>query len=317
MNGKILITGAAGFIGRAVSERLLAMGEDLVLVDSLNNYYAPQLKRDRLNSLMTGGKVKFFYADITNQDYLNRLFSENDIKTVIHLAAQPGVTASMVDPARTYKTNVVGTAAVLDACQKYGVERIFYASSSSVYGAGTSSVKEHDQTFPSSNYALSKLTNEQQADMHHQSYGGTMVGMRFFTAYGPWGRPDMAYWLFTKAIMEDKPVLLRGIMTRRDFTYVDDLVDMVVGILDKAVPGTHEIYNLGSGRSISVESMIMTIGEILGKKPEIIEIDLPVYESSITRSSVDKLQSRIGYCKTTSMAEGLKNFVEWYKDYHK
>lgn len=317
---KILITGAAGFIGRALAKRLLEQGEDLVLVDSLNNYYSPQLKRDRINTLMVGSKVKFFYADITNTDYLNRLFKENDINTVVHLAAQPGITTSVVNPGKTFKNNVEGTANVLDACARHGIKRIFLASSSSVYGSDMFNTinAETDSPAPQNNYAISKLTNEMQAKLHHTTYGGTMASMRFFTTYGPWGRPDMACWLFTEAMLNNRPIIIRGEQTRRDFVYIDDLVTMITSIMEHTPPDRLLTYNLGSGRSYRVVDMVNCIGSCLGIPPNFSFLELPDYEMTQTCADMIRYHNKIAALPNFKpLAEGVEEFVKWYKEYNK
>jgi UDP-glucuronate 4-epimerase len=330
-----LVTGAAGFIGFHLSKRLLDEGYRVFGVDNLNNYYDPQLKLDRLEVLKTYPAFSLYRTDLSHANDLEAIFRENTIEVVMNLAAQAGVRYSLTNPRAYVDSNLVGFVNILECCRHHGVKHLVFASSSSVYGANTNmpfSV-HHNVDHPVSLYAASKKSNELMAHTYSHLFGMACTGLRFFTVYGPWGRPDMALFLFTKAILDGKPidVFNHGKM-KRDFTYIDDIVEGVVRVMqnspdpnpswssDSPDPGTsyakYKIYNIGNNQPVELLDFISAIESALGKKALKNFMDLQPGDVPATYADVDDLIRDVGFKPETSIAAGIGKFVEWYKGYY-
>jgi UDP-glucuronate 4-epimerase len=330
----ILVTGAAGFIGMHVARRLLALGRAVVGVDNLSPYYDPALKRARLAQL--GGAFRFLELDLADRAAAAKLFAEHRFPEVVHLAAQPGVRYSLIDPQAYVDSNLVGFANVLEGCRHASCRHLLYASSSSVYGANTRipfTTKDHVD-HPLSLYGATKKANELMAHAYAHLFAIPMTGLRFFTVYGPWGRPDMAPWLFTAAILEGKPIrLFNQGNTRRDFTYVDDVVEAVVRLIerppagDPAWSGDHpdpassrapwRVYNIGNHTPVATTEFVRLIEEAVGR-PAIREL-VPAQPGDMveTCAEVSDLQAAVGFAPDTPIAVGIRRFVDWFRDYHR
>jgi UDP-glucuronate 4-epimerase len=331
----ILVTGAAGFIGSHVARRLLARGDRVVGLDNLNDYYNVQLKHDRLSRLEPEAGFSFQKLDLADAAGMARLFAAGRFDVVIHLAAQAGVRYSLSNPLAYVNSNLVGFTNVLEGCRHAGVKHLVYASSSSVYGANTKMpFSVHDNVdHPVSLYAATKKANELMAHTYSHLYGLPTTGLRFFTVYGPWGRPDMAMYLFSKAILEGRPidVFNHGKM-RRDFTYIDDIVEGVIRVADhlpapdpawsgdRPDPGTsnarYKVYNIGNNRPVELLHVIETLEKTLGKTA--IKNMLPLQPGDVpeTYADVDDLVRDVGFRPATSIEEGIAKFVAWYRSYH-
>lgn len=326
---KILVTGVAGFIGFHLTARLLSDGHAVVGLDSLNDYYDVRLKQARLGQLGIGepsdgvveqskryGAFRFVKGDLADRELLPRLFSEEQFDAVVNLAAQAGVRYSLENPFAYVESNLVGFVNLLECCRHYPVKHLVYASSSSVYGGNTKvPFSEEDRVDnPVSLYAATKKSNELMASCYAHLYGIPSTGLRFFTVYGPWGRPDMAPMLFTKAILEGEPIKVfnEGNLSR-DFTYIDDIVEGVVRVLQKPPQEPrHEIYNIGGGHPVQLMDFIHTLEEHLGRKA-VLEL-LPMQPGDVYTTYADssKLESAINYKPTTTLQDGLARFVAWY-----
>jgi len=313
---KVLITGGAGFIGSHVAKRLLGRGDEVILVDNLCDYYDVNLKKDRLKNLEHDNMI-FYDVDITNYDDMDNIFKNHNVDKVCHLAAQAGVRYSLTHPFVYENTNGLGTLNMLELCRHNDVKDFVYASSSSVYGGNEKmpfSEKDNVDT-PISLYAATKKYNELQANVYHKLYGLNTTGLRFFTVYGPWGRPDMALFLFTDAIKKGEAIkVFNNGKMRRDFTYVEDIVSGVVASLDKAYPC--EVFNLARGEEILLMDFINEIEINLGR--EAIKEMMPIQAGDVPATSADisKAKKMLGYEPKTSVKEGIKNFVEWYNEYY-
>jgi UDP-glucuronate 4-epimerase len=330
-----LVTGAAGFIGFHLSKRLLDEGHRVFGVDNLNDYYDLQLKKDRLAILKAYPEFSFHRTDLANAGDLQAIFRENTIEVVVNLAAQAGVRYSLTNPQAYVDSNLVGFVNVLECCRHHGVKHLVFASSSSVYGANTNmpfSV-HHNVDHPVSLYAASKKSNELMAHTYSHLFKMACTGLRFFTVYGPWGRPDMALFLFTRAILEGKPidVFNHGKM-RRDFTYIDDIVEGVVRVMknrpdpnpawsgDSPDPGTsyvrYKIYNIGNNQPVELMDFIKAIEANLGQKAIKNFMDLQPGDVPATYADVDDLIRDVGFKPETSIADGIGAFVAWYRTYY-
>jgi len=333
---KILVTGATGFIGMHTSERLLARGDTVVGLDNLNDYYDPSLKESRLARLTPHANFRFTKLDVADRAGMEALFAAEKFDRVIHLAAQAGVRYSLKNPHAYVESNLVGFMNILEGCRHHGVQHLTYASSSSVYGGNTRMpFSEHDSVdHPVSLYAATKKANELMAHTYSHLYGLPTTGLRFFTVYGPWGRPDMALFLFTKAILEGKPidVFNHGNM-KRDFTYIDDIVEGVIRVNDRMAtadesynaeqpdPGTsnvpYRVFNIGNHNPVPLLDFIGAIENALGQKAE--KRLLPMQDGDVpaTYADVDALKNWVGFAPATSVPDGVGRFVAWYRDYYK
>jgi UDP-glucuronate 4-epimerase len=332
---KMLVTGAAGFIGFHLCNRLLAAGEEVVGLDNLNSYYDVQLKNDRLQRLAGQANFRFVKASLEDRTTLEELFAAEEFDIVVNLAAQAGVRYSLQNPHAYIDSNVVGFLNVLEGCRHHGVKHLVYASSSSVYGANTTlpfSV-HHNVDHPISLYAATKKANELMAHTYASLYGLPTTGLRFFTVYGPWGRPDMAYFSFTKNILAGKPIDVynQGKM-QRDFTFIDDVIEGVVRVIDSNPqanaawsgaspdPGTsyapYRIYNIGNNRPVELLHFIETLEACLGKSVEKNLLPIQAGDVPATYADVDDLMRDVGFKPATPIAEGIRRFVEWYREYY-
>ncbi|WP_297510566.1 SDR family NAD(P)-dependent oxidoreductase [uncultured Caulobacter sp.] len=317
----VLVTGAAGFIGLHVVERLLARGETVIGVDNFNAYYDPALKTARAARLEARPDFTMVRMDIADHAALAALAKTAGVGRVIHLAAQAGVRHSIENPFAYERSNLAGHLSVLEACRHAGVEHLVYASSSSVYGdrpLNGDGFRETDPAeSPVSLYAATKRSCELLSQSYARLYGFPQSGLRFFTVYGPWGRPDMAYYGFTEKMLRGEPIEVYGEgRMARDFTYVDDIVDGVLGVLDHPPPaGGHELYNIGDNDPVGLMDMINTLEAALGLKA--VKVFRPMQPGDVTATfaNIDKLQALCGYRPKVKLAEGLKRFVAWRRAY--
>ena len=332
---KILLTGAAGFIGYHTTLNLLARGHEIVGLDNLNDYYEVSLKRDRLALLQPQRQFRFARIDLADRAAMEALFAAERFDRVVHLGAQAGVRHSLKAPHAYVDSNIVGTLNVLEGCRHNGVAHLVYASSSSVYGAGTSLPYSVHQpaAHPVSLYAATKRANELMAHSYSSLFGLPTTGLRFFTVYGPWGRPDMALFLFARAIVDGKPIeIFNHGHHKRDFTYIDDIVEGVVRILDR-VPrpdpkwdGAHadpassaapyRLYNIGSNRPIDLLRYVELLEEALGRRVEKIMRPMQPGDVADTFADVSGLIEDAGYKPSTPVEEGVRSFVAWFRDYY-
>lgn len=332
---KVLVTGAAGFIGSHLSARLLARGDEVIGLDNLSDYYDPRLKEARLTHFCSSPSYTDVRADVADRSAIERIFATHRPRRVVHLAAQAGVRHSITNPQVYIDGNLVGFGNILEGCRHTEVEHLVYASSSSVYGANTSlPFSAHDNVdHPLSLYAATKKANELMAHCYSSLYGLPTTGLRFFTVYGPWGRPDMALFLFTRNIIAGRPidVFSHGKHTRA-FTYVDDIVEGVVRVLDQAPapnaewsgadpdPATsrapYRIYNIGSSSATQLMRYIELIEENLGRKAELNFLPLQQGDVPDTCADVEDLMRDVGYRPSTPVEVGVRRFVEWYKSYY-
>ena len=332
---RVLITGAAGFIGFGLAARLLDRGDTVYGIDNLNNYYDVNLKKARLEKLSTREKFSFEKLDIADRAGMESLFARNKFDAVMNLAAQAGVRYSIENPHVYIESNIVGFCNILEGCRHSKVGHLVFASSSSVYGANTRlPFSEHDNIdHPISLYAATKKANELMAHTYAHLYGLPTTGLRFFTVYGPWGRPDMALFKFTKNILEGKAIEVfnNGNMIR-DFTYVDDIVEGVVRVMDRpaepdpawnsAAPdparsrAPYRIYNIGNNKPVQLMRYIEVLERALGKKAQIEMLPMQPGDVPATTADVSALESDIGYRPKTTVEEGVPRFVEWYRRYY-
>jgi UDP-glucuronate 4-epimerase len=333
---KILLTGAAGFIGMTTALRLLARGDEVLGLDNLNNYYDVTLKENRLKRLMPHAGFRFVKMDVADRQGMAQLFVDEKFDRVIHLAAQAGVRYSLQNPHAYIDSNIVGFMNVLEACRHTQVQHLVYASSSSVYGGNTNMpFSEHDSVdHPVSLYAATKKANELMAHTYSHLYDLPTTGLRFFTVYGPWGRPDMALFLFTKAILEGRPIdVFNYGQMQRDFTFVDDIVEGVVRVLDRvacpnsvydparADPATsnapYRVFNIGNNKPVPLLDFIACIEEALGRKAEKNLLPLQDGDVPATYANTDALNDWVGFVPGTPIEQGIARFVAWYRDYYR
>jgi len=332
---RVLVTGAAGFIGFHVARYLLERGDTVVGVDNINPYYDVRLKEARLGLLTGHERFHFIRLDLADREGMNELFVGQRPERVVHLAAQAGVRYSLTNPHTYVESNLVGFLHILEGCRHTRVEHLVYASSSSVYGANTKMpFSVHDNVdHPVSLYAASKKANELMAHTYSHLYAVPTTGLRFFTVYGPWGRPDMALFIFTKAILEGKPIQVfnHGNM-RRDFTYIDDIVEGVVRVLDTVPqpnpawsgmtpdPGTskapYRLYNIGNNQPVELLHFIAVLEACLGRKAEKQLLPMQPGDVPETYADVDDLMRDVGFKPSTPVTTGIARFVEWYRQYH-
>jgi UDP-glucuronate 4-epimerase len=315
----IIVTGAAGFIGRAVAQRLLERGEEVVGVDNLNAYYDPALKEARVATLSGRPGFQFERLDISDADAVSQLVRESGARRVVHLAAQAGVRYSLENPFSYEQANLKGHLSVLEACRHApGFEHLVYASSSSVYGdrpGGGEAFSEDDRVDrPASLYAATKRACELMSQAYASLYGLPQTGLRFFTVYGPWGRPDMAYFSFTRKILAGEPIEVYGEgRMARDFTFVDDIVDGVVGALDRPPGSENRILNIGDNRPVGLMAMISTLEAAVGVEARKIMRPMQPGDVTSTCADISRLQALTGYQPKVKLEEGLPKFVEWYR----
>ncbi|MFB3082102.1 MAG: NAD-dependent epimerase [Gammaproteobacteria bacterium] len=333
---KILVTGSAGFIGAALAIRLLERGDTVLGIDNLSDYYDVSLKEARLARVGKHLNFTFSKLDIVDRKNLETLFRENEFDAVAHLAAQAGVRYSIDNPYAYIDANLVGFGNILEGCRHSRVKHLAFASSSSVYGANTKlPFSEHDNVdHPVSLYAASKKANELMAHCYAHLYGLPCTGLRFFTVYGPWGRPDMALFKFTKGILEETPIPVfnQGNMIR-GFTYIDDIVEGVIRVIDRPAqpepnwsgdspdPATsyapYRIYNIGNNRPVELMTYIQVLEDCLGKKAQIEFLPMQDGDVAATCADVDNLEADVGFRPKTTVETGITHFVTWYKDYYK
>ena len=333
---KILVTGAAGFIGMTTSLRLLARGDEVVGLDNLNDYYDVQLKRDRLAQLQEKRQFRFVHADVADRPAMQALFAREGFDRVIHLAAQAGVRYSLQNPHAYVDSNLVGFTNVLEGCRHGGVAHLVYASSSSVYGGNTRMpfAEAHGVDHPVSLYAATKKANELMAHTYSHLFGLPTTGLRFFTVYGPWGRPDMALFLFTRAILEGHPIdVFNEGQMQRDFTYVDDIVEGVVRVADKIAtpdpgfdpdhpnPGSsaapYRVFNIGNHQPVPLMDFIACVERALGRTARKNYLPLQDGDVPATCADVDALRQWVGFAPATDIASGVARFVQWYRSYYR
>jgi UDP-glucuronate 4-epimerase len=333
---KILLTGAAGFIGSAVTRVLLDRGDEVIGIDNLNDYYDVNLKNARLRRLTDDSRFTFIKADVADRQDIETIFKLHQPQRVIHLAAQAGVRYSIENPHAYISSNLVGFIHILEGCRHNKVEHLVYASSSSVYGANTLMPFSihHNVDHPLSLYAATKKANELMAHTYSYLYNMPTTGLRFFTVYGPWGRPDMSLFLFTRKILAGEPIdVFNNGNHRRDFTYVDDIVNGVVRVTDRVAtpnpdwtsdtpdPGTskapYRLYNIGNNQPVELMRFIEILEDCLGKKA--VKNFLPLQPGDVpaTYADVEDLARDVGFSPATQIETGIANFVRWYRDYYK
>ena len=332
----VLITGAAGFIGYHVARALAAAGGNVVGLDNINAYYDPRLKQARLKELASFPNFRFIKMDLTDRKGIASLFSDNRFPLVVHLAAQAGVRHSLVDPLAYVDANLSGFTNVLEGCRDHGCEHLVFASSSSVYGANTKlpfSVRDNAD-HPISFYAATKKANEAMAHAYSHLYRLPATGLRFFTVYGPWGRPDMMMYIFASAIMAGRPIRLFNFGNmRRDFTYIDDVIEAVLRVIervpaadpswtgDKPNPATSaapwRLYNIGNNKPIEIMRVVELLENELGRKAVKELVAMPPGDLLETYADIDDLTRDVGFRPKVPLEEGVRRFVAWYRDYHR
>lgn len=336
MQKKILVTGAAGFIGFHLAQKLCKDNWEVIGLDNLNNYYEVSLKEDRLNLLRSNSNFKFYKNDLIEREIIHRIFREEKFDYVVHLAAQAGVRYSLENPYAYIDSNLSGFLNVLEGCRHNPVKHLIYASSSSVYGANTKMpFSVHDNVdHPVSLYAATKKANELMAHTYANLYKIPTTGLRFFTVYGPWGRPDMALFIFTRRIAEGKPIdVYNNGKMRRDFTYVDDIVDGIIKLIPKLPQpnpdwnGDHpdsatsfapyRLYNIGNNQPVELLKFIEVIENNLGKKAIINFMPLQPGDVPATYADVEDLMKIVGFKPSTTIEKGIGKFLEWYRSYYK
>ena len=335
MQGKVLLTGVAGFIGSHLTKRLLDVGYDVVGIDNINDYYSPELKRDRLG-MMLEGRVRNHEINLADTAGVMRVFETEKPEIVINLAAQAGVRYSMENPYSYIKSNLNGFVNILEGCRHYNVRHLIYASSSSVYGANTALPfsTSDNVDHPISLYAATKKANELMAHTYSHLYGLPVTGLRFFTVYGPWGRPDMALFKFTEAILENEPIDIynHGDMMR-DFTYIDDIIEAVTRLMDTPPEGEagwsgsapdpsssrapYKVYNIGNNSPVRLMVFIEAIERKLGKTAIKNYMDLQPGDVPATYADVDDLYRTIEFKPSTDIQDGVGQFIDWYMEYYK
>ena len=312
----ILVTGGAGFIGFHTTKALLDRGESVIIVDNFNDYYDPKIKYNRIKQIKRHKDLVVYKKDISNYREMEKIFRKHKFDKICHLAAQAGVRYSLKDPFRYEIWNNLGTLNLLELCRKFKIKDFVYASSSSVYGGNKKihfSEKDNVDS-PISFYAATKKANELYAHVYHHLYGLNCTGLRFFTVYGPWGRPDMAAYKFVRAIEEGKPIEVYNYGNmKRDFTYVSDIVKGILAAIDK--PFGYEIFNLGNNRPVELNKFIAVIEKNLGRKAEKKMMPMQQGDVPATYADIRKAKKMLGFEPKTNVEQGVKKFVEWYKDY--
>ncbi|RKZ35974.1 MAG: capsular biosynthesis protein CpsI [Gammaproteobacteria bacterium] len=332
---KVLVTGAAGFIGSQLSKRLLERGNEIVGLDNLNEYYDINLKKARLTQLEELPNFRFIKLELADRSSIAELFAREKFNRVVNLAAQAGVRYSIENPHAYVDSNVVGFVNLLEGCRHNNVEHLVFASSSSVYGLNTLMPFSVHQNVdhPISLYAATKKANELMAHTYAHLYNLPTTGLRFFTVYGPWGRPDMALFKFTKAILEDKPIDVYNYgKMRRDFTYIDDIVEGVIRVLEhipssnpdwssdspdpSTSPAPYKLYNIGNNQPVELMHYIETLEKALGKPAKKNMLPMQAGDVPMTYADVNDLEREVGFKPQTSIVEGIGHFVKWYKSYY-
>ena len=318
-----LITGIAGFIGSHLARNLLIRGDKILGIDNISDYYDVNLKYDRLNSLKSYKNFIFEKIDISNYSNLEKIIKKHKVSKICHLAAQAGVRYSLEAPMEYIKSNIVGHLNMLEICRNYEIRNIVYASSSSVYGGNTKvpfSISDRVDT-PVSLYAATKRSDELMSYTYNHLYGINTIGLRFFTVYGPWGRPDMATWIFTKKIINEEPIeVFNNGNMERDFTYIDDIINGTISILDSCKDDSNKsfskVYNIGNNKPENLLNFISLIEENLGKKA--IKIMKPIQKGDVpnTYADIKDIQADYNFTPKTKLAEGIPKFIEWFKSYH-
>lgn len=333
---KVLVTGTAGFIGSTLAKRLLERGDQVIGIDNLNDYYDVQIKKDRLAQLLPNPNFTDVRGNLEDKNLIDSVFKQHKPDRVVNLAAQAGVRYSLINPQAYVDANITGFLNILEACRHFGTEHLVYASSSSVYGANTSMpFSVHNNVdHPVSLYATTKKANELMAHTYSHLFNIPTTGLRFFTVYGPWGRPDMALFIFTKKILAGEPIdVFNYGHHRRDFTYIDDIVEGVIRTLDHVAPtnsdwsgdkpdpasskAPYRIYNIGSNNPVELLRYIEVLEDCLGKKA--VKNLLPLQPGDVpdTYADVDALIKDVDYRPTTPVEVGIEKFVKWYRDYYK
>jgi len=322
---KVLVTGAAGFIGMHSCKRLLEHGHEVLGIDDLNAYYDPALKRARLEQLWPHPEFAFQKLDVADENAMAALFASSPFDAVLHLAAQVGVRYSLENPMAYISSNVAGFLNILEGCRKAGTAHLCYASSSSVYGANTELPfrEEHRVDSPVSLYAVTKRANELMAESYGRLYGTPSTGLRFFTVYGPWGRPDMAPFIFARAMLEGRPIrVFNGGNMGRDFTYIDDVVEAVVQLVERPHPAARggaktRLFNIGLGALMNLMDFLRAIERELGVRAQVELAPMQPGDVQATWASTDSLRAEIGYAPATPVEAGVARFIAWYKMYWK
>lgn len=328
---RILITGAAGFIGHNLARQLLARGDEILGLDNLNPYYDPALKQGRLDDIAAAfpGRWTFLKTDFADPDALDAALTGQDFDTIVHLGAQPGVRYSLENPRAYIQSNIVGHLNLMEAARHRAVPMV-YASSSSVYGGNTKVPFQVEDRVdhPVSLYAATKRADELMSETYAHLYRIPLTGLRFFTVYGPWGRPDMAPWLFTSAVLEDRPIKVfnHGALWR-DFTYIDDIVAGIIACIDNppaddgtpkagGSKGPHRLYNIGNNKSEKLMDFIAAIETATGRKAELQMTDMQPGDVERTWADISAISTDLGYAPTTPISVGIPKFVDWYRNYH-
>jgi len=319
----ILVTGAAGFVGMHVAQRLLARGERVVGIDTVNDYYDVTLKQARIARLTSNPAMRFLVGDVADHEAVQRIAVEHGVDRVVHLAAQAGVRYSLENPFAYERANLLGHLSILEVCRhRPEITSLVYASSSSVYGVrplqGDGFREDDPAVKPASLYAATKRSGEMLSESYSHLYGLKQSGLRFFTVYGPWGRPDMAYFSFTRDILAGRPIQVfgEGAMAR-DFTYVDDIVDGILDVLDHPpVQGEHRLFNIGNGNPVGLLDMIRQLEDALGMPAKLEMKPMQPGDVPSTFADVSRLHALSGYRPKVALREGLSRFVEWYRDFY-
>ena len=319
----ILITGIAGFIGSHLARNLLSRGDKILGIDNISDYYDVNLKYDRLNNLKKHKNLVFEKIDISNYSDLERIVKKHKISKICHLAAQAGVRYSLEAPMEYIKSNIIGHLNILEICRNFKIKNLVYASSSSVYGGNKKvpfSIGDRVDT-PVSLYAATKRSDELMSYTYNHLYGINTIGLRFFTVYGPWGRPDMATWIFTKKIINEEPIeVFNNGNMERDFTYIDDIINGTVSILDSCKQNSNDsfskVYNIGNNKPENLLNFISIIEKSLGKKA--IKVMQPMQKGDVanTYADISEIKADYNFTPKTKLIEGIPKFIEWFKNYH-
>ena len=313
---KILVTGCAGFIGMSLSKKMLEQKYNVLGIDNLNDYYSVELKKERLKVLKKYNSFDYLNVDLINKKLLEEIFEKNSIDKVVNLAAQAGVRYSLENPNSYVESNILGFMNILECCRNYGVKGLIYASSSSVYGGNTlvPFSETHDIVNPTSIYAATKISNELMARSYYNLFGLKSTGLRFFTVYGPWGRPDMAYYIFTKKIFENKKIEVFNFGNNsRDFTYIDDIVQGITSAIKNNY--NCEVFNLGNNDTIKVTKMIKIIEEKLNLRAKIKLKPMQMGDIKKTYADITKAKRMLDYKPITKLKSGMEEFINWFCSY--